>query len=63
MLFRSQEIENQLPLAVKNEAIFNDTEYKVIDYQQIIPVLWSIAKEQQAQICNLQQEINTLKGL
>lgn len=58
----AQDIENQLPLAVKNEAIFNDSEYKVIDYQQIIPVLWSIAKEQQVQICCLQNEINCLKN-
>lgn len=60
----AQDIENDLPLAVRNGVIFDgvDGEYKTIEYVQLIPVLWSIVKEQQSQINSLQEEINLLKG-
>lgn len=58
----AQEIENDLPFAVEEDVEINETIYKRVDYEQMIPVIWGIVKEQQAQICNLQQEINTLKN-
>jgi hypothetical protein len=61
----AQDIENDLPFAVKDGITFEGVngEFKMIEYEQIIPVLWSIVKEQQVQINCLQEEINTLKNL
>jgi len=49
-VFLAQEVEKELPLAVKNGVIINDIDYKKIEYDQLIPVMWNIIKEQEARI-------------
>lgn len=52
----AQDVEPQLPLAVFNDVCANDETYKRIDYNQLIPVMWNIIKEQEARIVALESQ-------
>ena len=55
-VFLAQEVEKELPLAVKNGVIINEVDYKKIEYDQLIPVMWNIIKEQEARIQALESK-------
>ncbi len=55
-VFLAQEVEKELPLAVKNGVIIDDIDYKKIEYDQLIPVMWNIIKEQEARIAALESQ-------
>jgi len=57
-VFLAQEIEKNLPLAVKDGVIINDEKYKLVEYSQMIPILWNIVKEQNKKIMELENKIN-----
>ena len=52
----AQDIELQLPLAVHNDVHVGEDTYKRIDYEQLIPVMWNIIKEQEARIQALENQ-------
>jgi len=58
-VFIAQEIETVLPLAVKGGVIINDVDYKKVEYDQLVPVLWNIVKEQEVRIKALEAQINS----
>jgi hypothetical protein len=52
----AQDVEIYLPLAVVEDVITEEQNYKRIDYQQLIPVMWNIIKELEARIAVLESQ-------
>jgi len=57
-VFMAQEVETELPLAVKNGVLINDVDYKKVEYDQLIPILWNIVKEQEIRIKSLEEKLS-----
>ena len=55
----AQEVEQVLPEVVKPNGV---KDYKTVEYDKIVAVLIEAIKEQQQQIDNLQQQIDSLKS-
>jgi hypothetical protein len=61
----AQDLERVLPELIQEKALFknagDDTQYKTVDYMQIVPVLIEAVKELSAEVDSLKAEINSLK--
>lgn len=62
----AQEVEKVFPEMVSEKALFSnagdDTMYKTVEYDQLIPVLLEAVKELNAKVQSLETEIETLKS-
>lgn len=62
----AQEVEKVFPEMVKEKALFSnagdDTEYKAVEYDQLIPVLLEAIKELNQKVETLQNEVDELKS-
>jgi hypothetical protein len=61
----AQDLERVLPELIQEKALFknagDDTQYKTVDYMQIVPVLIEAVKELSAEVDSLKAEIKSLK--
>jgi hypothetical protein len=62
----AQEIEAVFPEMVQEKALFinsgDETKYKTVDYNQLVPVLLEAIKELNSKVNSLEKEIETLKS-
>lgn len=57
----AQEVESRLPLAVRDNLVFDGVTYKTVDYRELVPVLVQAVKELNNEIIALKAEIIELK--
>lgn len=61
----AQDVEKVFPEMIKEKAIFinagDETQYKTVDYIQLVPVLLEAIKELQSEVETLKAEVETLK--
>lgn len=63
----AQDVEKVFPEMVKEKALFinagDETQYKTVDYIQLVPVLLEAIKELQIEVETLKQQVETLKEI